>query len=294
MELIDRTCPLCSNDSTEIHCESNLNFSKLDEFAFSSRKIPEGMHHRMKLCPNCDLLYADPAPAPSNLSTEYENTSFDSSEEARCAAHTYRKYMPADLKKGKALDIGCGGGEFISELVDYGFSPAEGIEPSPAAIVTAAPNIKPLIKNGMFAEENYVRGSYSFVSCFQTLEHVYDPLYISKSIYNLLQPGGALYIVSHNFRGSINRLFKTKSPIFDIEHMQLFSPKSMEIMLNKAGFTKIKKFPIWNSYPLHYWIKLFPLPKKLKTQIIKFSKTIKLGYWKIPLPVGNYGMIAYK
>ena len=251
------------------------------------------MRHRLVLCEACDLVYADPAPSLEFLHKEYEKSSFDSSEEAAYAARSYKSYLPT-IFKGKALDIGCGGGEFLGEILKLGFTKIEGIEPSPAAIETAAGNVKTHIRQGLFAPENYQEYSYSLISCFQTMEHVTDPLMLSKAVYQLLKKDGIYYTVSHNVRGNVNRLLGTSSPIYDIEHMQLFSPHSLKCLLKEAGFTNIRIFPIWNTYPLHYWIKMLPLPKGLKKTLIRLSKQLYFGAIPIPLPIGNMVAIATK
>ena len=61
MKMISRRCPICSSDdASRVFAESNVDASKLDAFAFASRKVPEYMHHRLIECPVCDLLYASP------------------------------------------------------------------------------------------------------------------------------------------------------------------------------------------------------------------------------------------
>ena len=168
------------------------------------------------------------------------------------------------------------------------------MEPSPAAIATAADNIKPLIRQGIFEPGLYAPNSYSLISCFQTLEHVEGPLAISKSVYELLHKGGVYFTISHNRRGMINRLLGKRSPIFDIEHLQLLSPQSVKALMQQAGFTKVQLFRVWNKYPLHYLVKLFPLPKAIKNHVLNLLKATKIGYLPVTLPLGNMAVIATK
>jgi hypothetical protein len=74
----------------------------------------------------------------------------------------------------------------------------------------------------------------------------------------------------------------------------LFSPQSAKALLTKAGFTRITIKPLFNIYPLHYWLKLLPIPKALKIGLIHFLKKIKLGYMPVMLPAGNLAVIGYK
>ncbi len=296
---VKRACPICSSKvQTKVFAEANYDFDKLDSYAFASRKIPETMHYRLILCPNCDLVYANPLPDLKNLAEHYHEAAFDSSEEAHCAARTYAGPLKAisrnipDMKG--ALDIGTGDGAFLEELLEYGFSNVKGVEPSTAPIKAALPNIRPLIQKGLFEAKRFKKNSLSLVSCFQTFEHLYEPLIICKGAYSLLKKGGAFYIVSHNRSSLVNRLLGKKSPIMDIEHLQLFSPKSAKAMMIKAGFKDVTVRSLVNVYPLHYCVKLFPIPKKLKLILIPVLKTIKLGYLPIPMPVGNMAVVGYK
>ena len=52
----------------------------------------------------------------------------------------------------------------------------------------------------MFDADDFPPGSLSLVTCFQTIEHLGDPLKFCKDVARLLRPGGALLLVGHNRR----------------------------------------------------------------------------------------------
>ena len=57
-EWVDRECPLCASaDTSHVFAEANIDLSKLDGFAFASRKLPEYMHPRLIECSGCGILY---------------------------------------------------------------------------------------------------------------------------------------------------------------------------------------------------------------------------------------------
>jgi hypothetical protein len=76
--------------------------------------------------------------------------------------------------------------------------------------------------------------------------------------------------------------------------MQLFSPESARQLLDRAGFARIELKAVRNRYPLHYWLKLFPIPTTPKRKLISLLKRLKIGYLQIPLPAGNMAFIGYK
>jgi len=299
MEMLRRDCPICaSSEGARTFAEANFDLAQLDGFAFASRKIPEYMHCRLQLCPRCGLLYADPALAPGALAEAYREAAFDSGPEAGFAARTYARVLKGFSgrlpDKAGTLDIGTGDGVFLGELLKAGFTGVEGVEPSESPVAAAKPDIKPLIHLGIFKPGEYPAAKYSLVTCFQTLEHVPDPLGIAKDVLRVLKPGGAFYIISHNRLALSAKVLGKKSPIFDIEHLQLFSPQSAKELFEKAGFTGVETKVVLNIYPLHYWIKMLPLPRALKPGLIRFLKAVGIGHLPLPMPAGNLAVVGFK
>jgi SAM-dependent methyltransferase len=297
--LVARPCPICgSTAETQVFAESTLDPGQLDAFAFASRKLPEYMHHRLIVCPTCDLLYASPVPTASDLMQLYGTAAFDSSEEARLAARTYARFLPLIAARlpdcEGVLDVGAGDGAFLEELIGRGFTRVSGVEPSAAPLAAARSDVRPLIRHGMFRGDDYPSSSLSLVTCFQTIEHVIDPLETCRAAYRLLKPGGAVLLVAHNRLALSARIMGRKSPIFDIEHLQLFSPASARRLLDKAGFSRIELRRVINRYPLHYWAKLFPLPVTFKQAVVGLLKRLPLAGVPIPLPAGNLAAIGFR
>ncbi|MGH2981776.1 MAG: class I SAM-dependent methyltransferase [Solirubrobacterales bacterium] len=276
--------------------EANVDQEALDNLAFASRKPPELMHHRLVECPVCDLLYASPAPAPEQLHGAYESAGYDSGDEARFASHTYARSLHRFISeipdRGGAIDIGAGDGAFLHDLLEAGFDPGEvvGIEPSEAPIAAAQPDVRALIRPGTFSAADFEPGAFRLVTSFQTLEHVHDPAALCEGAHRILAPGGALMVVCHDRRSIINRLLGRRSPIFDVQHMQLFSPRSLRTLIEDAGFERVRLRHIVNRYPLRYWLRLAPLPSALKQRL---TRPGRLGF-PVSLPVGNVLAVGFK
>jgi hypothetical protein len=184
--MVSRACPLCgSADETHVFAEADFDFERLDGFAFASRKLPEYMHYRLVSCPVCDLIYANPLPTLEMLANAYQAADFDSSKEAHYASRTYATFLPEIAKRlpdrEGAIDIGTGDGAFLEELLRNGFTDVVGVEPSAAPIAAAKEDIRPLIRSGIFRPDDFEPGRYSLITCFHTLEHVYDPLVVVRA-----------------------------------------------------------------------------------------------------------------
>jgi SAM-dependent methyltransferase len=299
VSLEQRNCPICGRrDASRLFALSNVRVEVLDRYAFASRKTPEYMHWRLSECLGCDLLYADPAPRSEDLATLYRQADFDSRTEARLASKTYGRFLsrivPHLPDRRGAVDIGTGDGAFLAELLAGGFKDVLGIEPSAAPIEAAKSAIRPLIRHDVFRADSFAPDSLSLITCFQTIEHLPDPLTFCRDAWRTLKEGGALFLIGHNRRAISARLLGRNSPIFDIEHLQLFSPTSLRRLMNTAGFARTEIRVVYNSYPVRYWVQLLPSSKILKRWLLRFLEQNRRGEFVIPLPAGNIAAIAYK
>ena len=296
--LVSRACPVCQSSDARAFASANFDPKVLDAFAFASRKLPEYMHHALVVCTNCDLLYSNPIPTRDAIEHAYREAAFDASDESRFASLTYatllRQMAPDWPDRHGALDIGTGDGAFLQQLVADGFDGVMGVEPSSAPIAAADSAVRRLIRHGPFNASDFSSQSLRLVTCFQTLEHVYDPLSLCQEVFGLLRPGGAFFVVCHNRRALLARALGLRSPIFDIEHLQLFSPRSLRELMSRVGFSRVQVRTVINRYPLNYWARLFPLPGAVKGPFLAALKASGVGRLPVAAPVGNIAAIAFR
>ena len=169
-----------------------------------------------------------------------------------------------------------------------------GIEPSISAINNANIEIAKNLKQGFFENMKVDQNYFESIFCFMTMEHVYDPLNVLKKSYSCLKKGGVIALVIHDVDFILHKILKKKSPIIDIEHLQLFSKKTIIYSLKKAGFKNIEAQYIKNSYRIVYWISLLPFPKFFKSLIIKILIILGLSNVRLGINVGNILVVAYK
>ena len=295
----ERACPAClSADPAAVLAEDTADPAGWDSYAFASRKLPEYTHHRMVLCGACDLAYASPAPEPDLLAGAYREASYDSGLEAGYASRTYARLLAAVVPRlvslEGALDIGTGNGAFLEELMAAGFQGVEGVEPSLAPVEAAKPHIRPLIQVGSFTPALFGDRRFSLITCFQTMEHVYDPRATCADMCTLLRDGGAVLIVCHDRNALSARVLRTKSPIFDVEHLQLYSRESLVRLLRATGFVDVGVRTVVNRYPLNYWVKLFPMPPGPKRALMRRLEQRHVGRIPVPLAAGNFAAVAFR
>jgi len=295
-----RDCPVCGETARTAmeFMTASLDETRLTESSFSSRKLPEFMSYHLVRCSTCATVFASEAPSASTLADAYHAADYSSSEEAALAATAYQAalepFLTALPERGIALEIGTGTGVFLSHLRQMGFDQPVGIEPSPAAIAAAATDIKPCIREGIFTGGEFPQDSVSLVCCFQTLEHVPEPREFVEAAYRMLAPGGMIALITHDYDAPLNRLLHRRSPIIDIEHVQLFCRQSLRHLTTAAGYNLLGIRSIRNVYPMRYWLSLLPLSAGAKRTLLAAATAAKIAKLRIGVDVGNLLTVAQK
>jgi SAM-dependent methyltransferase len=294
---LGRACPVCGDtDTTHEMFAERIDLTRLGPLSYASRKDPEYMRLSLVVCPSCDLLYAPRVPLPGSLARAYAEAGYDTDAEAHHAADSYADALRGRLDtlpdRASALEIGAGNGALLARLRILGFAELVGIEPSRAAARSAPADLHSSIRIECFDPGSLPAAHFTLVIANQTIEHVPAPLELLSAAHTLLKPGGLLMLVSHNYRHWLMRFLGARSPIIDIEHLQIFSPLSLAAALRRAGFVDADIQPFANEYPLHYWMRLLPLPPGLKRPLHGWlRRSDAVGGLMLRASVGN--MIAW-
>ncbi|ADK85527.1 Methyltransferase type 12 [Desulfarculus baarsii DSM 2075] len=287
----ERACPTCGKRHGRLFAKERINPDLVGSFTYASRKTPEFMRHRLVRCLYCDTVYAPSPPPERVLSRAYASADYDSWEEAECAAADYARVIAPLLKGlpalGGAVEIGAGNGAFLPHLRRAGFQAVLGVEPSRKAIEAASAQARPLLREGVFTPETLAENRPALICSFMTLEHLPDPRGFVQAAHDALVPGGLLALVTHDWKAALNRLLGLRSPIIDIEHLQLFTARALQRLLRDRGFEDIQTAAFSNRYPLRYWLRLSPLPAGVRRALT--GPLGRLGLLTLPLslPVGN-------
>ena len=246
MKIESRNCPLC------------------DEYFSDKYKSGFGTNNWAVIkCPKCSFIYLNKSPLYEELK---ENIAWEKSyykeikrrSKARPINHKLStltrwrfKVVPKTdfssliseySKAGRVLDIGCGNGSKLSNLHDE-YIP-HGIEISKSLSMEA--NLFFEKYGGSCINEPAINGllkikdnSYTAITLYCYLEHESNPLAVLKECYRVLKDSGIIIIKVPNFN-SINRyIMGNKWCGFRFpDHLNYFTPKSLNSMLKKAGFKK--------------------------------------------------------
>ncbi len=111
----------------------------------------------------------------------------------------YGRHLPDANERGskrRLLDVGCGNGEFLACASAMGWL-AEGIDVDPAAI-TAATAAGYSARQVAIDDPSLIQESYDQITLSHVIEHVAAPHEQLKGCFNLLAPGGRLWLQTPN------------------------------------------------------------------------------------------------
>ena len=287
-----RLCPACGSPGVSRFSE-NIDASKISSLSYASRKLPELMHYALSECEGCLTLFTEASLETEKLLENYRDALFDSHIESEFAAKTYCNYLNKfRIINGKhILDIGCGDGTFLKLSIKLGAKSVQGIEPSQGAF-TSASEMKQFIEVSSIEKTDYCN-KFDVATCFQTLEHVQDPMMVISKMIKSVCIGGYIAVVCHDRSALANRILGQKSPIFDIEHLQMFTANGLQKLLCKSGLEIVLAKHIINVYPVGYWLRLAPMPKAMKLFFEKKRESVLLRFC-VAVPVGNFLIIGQK
>jgi SAM-dependent methyltransferase len=248
-------CAICGTfDNAELLHPPSAPVTGLDARTFSARRLPDRKHYRLVRCSTCGLVRSDPAAEPGLLKELYERSSFDYGDQVPSLRRTYRRYLDQlnlhGVRKGRLLEIGCGNGFFLEEALAAGFATVAGVEPSRSAIAQANERVRSEIAPDVMRPGLFRAAEFDVICLFQVLDHLPDPGQVVDECHRVLKPGGLMLCLNHNVEALSARILGSLSPIVDVEHTFLYSPRTIARLLGQHGFTVRRVGRVTNTYGL--------------------------------------------
>jgi len=168
------------------------------------------------------------------------------------------------LKGKKIIEIGCGHGEYLSVMQQFGVR-AYGLEHS-------RDSVKQCVKNGLKVSEGFIETSdyklndapFEAFFILNFLEHLPDPNSTLRGIYNNLTDDAVGLVEVPNFDMILRKKLFSE---FINDHLLYFTKETLNTTLNLNGFEIIECKEIWHDYMISAVVK-----KRRKLDISYFYK----------------------
>ena len=216
-------------------------------------------------CVRCRTVRLDPRPSPEEMSLHYTATTYARTEEEdqselteRLNAYTQRlvtrileqlerfEQSHSSVPKN-VLDVGCGDGRFLAQMCEEGWETAGLETDSVATRMAQERNPQATITETSLDKANLPQGAYGLVTLHHVLEHVPHPRETLEQAYNLLAPGGMLFLALPNIASIEAKVFRsTWCPLDLPRHFWGFQPHSLTRLVEEVGFhqSQIAHFPL--------------------------------------------------
>lgn len=216
---------------------------------------------QMVLCKKCGLFRQNPRLAWDSLTAYYpeDYAAYHYTLEAKKSTwrakydnygnvkrrRAIEKYQPS----GRLLEVGCGTGAFLNELLQSGNWDVVGIEPSQSAALYTQKTLSVPVYHGRFEDADLEPGSFDAVVLWCVLEHLTEPIQDLRRAYALLKEGGWLFFSMPNYESLDAKLFGKYWSGWDLpRHLYIFPHPVITEILSNLGFGNIAAKSISTSY----------------------------------------------
>lgn len=207
-------------------------------------------------CDDCGLVFVNPLPEAGILKNHYNKHFFTEKFDFLKSGEIWKDFYELNLayiekirQKGKLLEIGCGLGHFLNAAKKRGWETV-GVELSEFAAKYASDTFGLRVYHGLFENFGFADNHFDVVALWATLEHLTDPVKKLFEICRVLKPGGMLMfsVPNHNFL--MTHLYGMKKTDMQYcEHIYHFPFKTLKKILNRTGFTGLRRMVIFGGSP---------------------------------------------
>jgi len=233
-------CPLCASPSYAI-VYPRLAKHHETAYAPATSARETGMIAR---CNDCAVVYKAPFPKPKELKKGYEE-SIDKqylsllSERRESFREVLRLVESYAKRRGRLLDIGCGEGTLLDIARERNWE-VTGVEPNKHFVAWAKKNYNLSILQGDAFNKKLKKGYYDAITLLDVIEHVHNPQEYLNRCYELLAPGGIIFISTPDFGSLPSKVMRRKWFYILSIHVFYFTRQTLSRILHKAGFSKIR------------------------------------------------------
>jgi len=158
------------------------------------------------------------------------------------------KLVSKYLRSGKLLEIGPGGGEFMTLATDFGLE-AFGVEHSPVATRRLNQNFGLSVECGLFEDFKF-EGEFDAIVNMHVIEHVIDPSLHLKMAKSALKKNGLLFLGTPNLNSWSRLISGRKWQGYTPAHQHLFTISGMKkLLIPEWEIINFITIETWENWP---------------------------------------------
>jgi SAM-dependent methyltransferase len=216
-------------------------------------------------CPACALVWLSNPPKPSEMHLHYTDAYHGlisaGGENSPNRWQDRREALAPHRQSGALLDLGCSSGAFLESLKGESWR-LYGIEMSPQNARTAEARSEAQIYVGDILNATFPHESFDVITCFDVLEHLYEPRRVMARVGEWLKPGGMFYVLVPNVDSAEARVFGSYWHGLELpRHLFHYSPASLKFLAESAGLRQVsletRRNPAVGTSLRYVWDALF-------------------------------------
>jgi SAM-dependent methyltransferase len=142
-------------------------------------------------------------------------------------------------QSGTLLDLGCSSGSFLEFMRSESWK-LYGVEMSAEGAKTAEERSNAQVFVGDIIDAPFASESFDAITCFDVLEHLYEPRQVMARVSEWLKPGGVFYVLVPNVDSAEARAFGSYWHGLELpRHLFHYSPESLKSLAESAGLREV-------------------------------------------------------
>ena len=221
-----RKCCVCGNNST-----------KRKKSIWATDK-----YFKAIICEKCSFISVDPCISEEGLDKYYQSNMDRRLVAKKMKLRNIQYFNDRDfvlkyLKRGKILDVGCGGGFFLSKFPKKFNKIGLDLDKRSSEIGKKKFNIK--ILNKKLGDEDLNKNTFNLIIFRGVIEHLYDPKVATDRAYTSKKGGYLYFCATPNADSFPAWLYRSKWNLWHpVQHINIFPSNTL---LKMCGINRFKK-----------------------------------------------------
>jgi SAM-dependent methyltransferase len=209
---------------------------------------PDRFHGRQEKytlvrCPACSLVWLSHPPKPAEMHLHYTDAYHKlisgAGENSPVRWRARKAALTPYMQSGTLLDLGCSSGSFL-EFMQSDSWKLYGVEMSAEGAKRAEERTNAQVFVGDILDAPFPRESFDAITCFDVLEHLYEPRRMMARVGEWLKPGGIFYLLVPNVDSAEARVFGSYWHGLELpRHLFHYSPASLKFLAESAGLEEV-------------------------------------------------------